>query len=55
LLLRLWTFEFLCTPFSFSPPLFLSFPLSALSSSFFFLKILLPFHTVHPTLPPFFF
>jgi hypothetical protein len=55
LLLRLWTFEFLCTPFSFPPPLFLSFPLSALSSSFFFLKILLPFHTVHPTLPPFFF
>jgi hypothetical protein len=42
--------------FFLSPPLFLSFPLSALfSSSFFFLRILLPFHTVHPTLSLFLF
>jgi len=42
--------------FFLSPPLFLSFPLSALfSSSFFFLRILLPFQTVHPTLSLFLF
>jgi hypothetical protein len=50
LLLRLWTFEFLCTPFSF-PPLYFSLSLFLHFLLLFFLKILLPFPTVHPTLP----